>query len=293
MSDVSVHRHLSCSGIGKPDSAHPRHQSPLSLQAGFYHKPQEVGPCPVSGNAPLGSSDQHGQGIGFSIPGLDRYDYSCNSSIVRPNPGLCSTPSAGDRASGILPCSGPPLHVSSSSSVESPERSLRHEGRSHLEADTPVVSSDLVNSGILVLLGSSVPRRSSSNHSCRSRPNDGRIHFMDGEWFASPLTARGVRSSNQSSLHINFLELDTVFLTLKRFQRWLCGAHVLVQTDGTMVMHYLNRAGGTRSRWLDWKVREIILSCLSMRITLSAVHISGQDNVEADGLSRFQIQNPR
>ncbi len=103
----------------------------------------------------------------------------------------------------------------------------------------------------------------------------------------------GGRSSDQSSLHINFLELETVFLTLKTFQKWLCGAHVLVQTDSTTVMHYLNRAGGTRSRTLDWKVREIIHWCLSMRIALSAVHISGEDNVEADRLSRFRIENPR
>ncbi len=107
-----------------------------------------------------------------------------------------------------------------------------------------------------------------------------------------PLTARGVWSSDQFSLHINFPELETVFLALKTFQRWLCGAHVLVQTDSTTVMHYVNRAGGTRSRSLDYKVREIILWCLSMRITLSAVHISGQDNVEADRLSRFRIENP-
>ncbi len=108
-----------------------------------------------------------------------------------------------------------------------------------------------------------------------------------------PLTARGVWSSDQSYLHINFLELETVFLALKTFQKWLCGAHVLVQTDSTTVMHYLNRAGGTRSRSLDWKVRKIIHWCLSMRITLSAVHISGQDNVEVDRLSQVWIENPR
>ena len=76
-------------------------------------------------------------------------------------------------------------------------------------------------------------------------------------------------------------------------RKWLCGAHVLVQTDSTTVMHYLNRAGGTRSSCLDWKVREISHWCLSMRITLSAVVISGQDNMEADRLSRFRIENPR
>ncbi len=87
MSDVPVHRRpLSCTGISKPDSAHPRHQSLLSLQAGFYHKPHKVGPCPVSGNAPLESSDRHSQGIGFSIPTSDRSNNSCNSIIVRPKP---------------------------------------------------------------------------------------------------------------------------------------------------------------------------------------------------------------
>ncbi len=108
-----------------------------------------------------------------------------------------------------------------------------------------------------------------------------------------PLTVRGVWSSDQSSLHINFLKLETVFLALKRFQRCLCGAHILVQTDSTTVMHYLNRAGGTRSRCLDWNVREIIHWYLSMRMTLSAEHISGQDNVEADHLSQFRNKNPQ
>ena len=106
-----------------------------------------------------------------------------------------------------------------------------------------------------------------------------------------PVMTRGVWLSNQSSLHINFLELETVFLALKRFQRWLCGAHVQVQMDSTTVMHYLNRAGGTRSRCLDLKAQEIIHWCLSLRITLPAVHISGQDNVEADRLSWFRIEN--
>ncbi len=114
---------------------------------------------------------------------------------------------------------------------------------------------------------------------------------MDGERFVV-LDGKGVRSSDQSSLHINFLELDTIFLTLKRFQMWLCGAHILVQMDSTTVMHYLNRAGGTRSRCLNGKVREVIHWYLSMRITSSAVHILGQDNVKADHLSQVWIVNP-
>ncbi len=73
----------------------------------------------------------------------------------------------------------------------------------------------------------------------------------------------------------------------------MCGTHVLVQMDSTTVMHYLNRMGGTRSRSLDLKVWEIIQWCQPFRITLSAVHISGSDNVEADRLSRDQIPTSR
>ncbi len=47
------------------------------------------------------------------------------------------------------------------------------------------------------------------------------------------------------------------------------------------------QGGMDQAKCLDWKVREIIHWCLSMRITLSAVHISGQDDDEADHLSRF------
>ena len=121
---------------------------------------------------------------------------------------------------------------------------------------------------------------------------DGDIHLWMGRGLWSS-DHKGCLSSDQSFLHINFLELETAFLTLKRFQKWLCGTHVLVQMNRTTVMHYLNRSGGTRSRCLDWKVEEIICWCLSMRITLSAVHISGHDNVEADRCSRFRIENPR
>ncbi len=110
----------------------------------------------------LGAPINTARGLVFPSPASGRSNNSCISSIVRPNPGLCSMPSAGDRAVGFLPCSCPPLHVLSSSSVKSPERSLRHEGRSHFEADPLVISSDLVSSGTLVSPGSCVPRRSSS-----------------------------------------------------------------------------------------------------------------------------------
>ena len=71
------------------------------------------------------------------------------------------------------------------------------------------------------------------------------------------------------------------FLSLKRFQRWLCGTHILVQKGTTTVMHYLNSTRGSRSRSLYLKVWEIKQWCLWSRISLSVVHISGPDNVKA------------
>ncbi len=188
----------------------------------------------------------------------------------------------------LLPCSGPPLHVSSLFSVDSPERSLCHEGRLHFQADPLVISGDPVSSGILVTPGSCVPWRSCSTPSSHSCPNDGRIHFWMGSSLR-PFDCKGcvVEQSVFSPYKLSLAGDGCVVHT------WLCGAHVLVQMDSTTVMHYLHRAGGTRSRNLDWKVRDIFLWCLSLRITLSAVHISGQDNVEADRLSRFRIENPR
>ena len=96
-----------------------------------------------------------------------------------------------------------------------------------------------------------------------------------------------VRRSSRSPY--KFSRAGDCFPSLKE----MCGTHVLVQMDSTTVMHYLNRMGGTRSRSLDLKVREIIQWCQPFRITLSAVHISGSDNVEADRLSRDQIPTSR
>ncbi len=59
-----------------------------------------------------------------------------------------------------------------------------------------------------------------------------------------PLSARDVWSRHHIGVHINYLKLENDFLALEKFQRWLCGTHILVQMDSTMVVHYLNRMRG-------------------------------------------------
>ena len=92
-------------------------------------------------------------------------------------------------------------------------------------------------------------------------------------------TARGTSSVPESKLHINHLELKAVFLALKEFQDLCSNNIVLVATDNTTVVAYINKEGGMKSRILSW--------CTRKQVTLKARHIPGRLNVIADKLSRI------
>ncbi|TKS65234.1 hypothetical protein D9C73_027835 [Collichthys lucidus] len=100
---------------------------------------------------------------------------------------------------------------------------------------------------------------------------------------------RGVRgrwSQALQRLHINVLELSAVFLSLKHFLPFLSGRHVLVRTDNTTTVAYINRQGGLRSRVLHTLARKLILwSSLHFR-SLRATLVPGTLNTGADLLSR-------
>ncbi|XP_039860661.1 uncharacterized protein LOC120716967 [Simochromis diagramma] len=60
-------------------------------------------------------------------------------------------------------------------------------------------------------------------------------------------SVRGIWSETKRELHINHLKLLAVFLALKHFRPVLEGQHVLVRTDNSTVVSYINRQGGARS----------------------------------------------
>ena len=62
-----------------------------------------------------------------------------------------------------------------------------------------------------------------------------------------PLHPKGIWSQPESKLHINFLELKAVFLALKEFEPLYRDQTVLVATDNTIVVAYINKKGGMRS----------------------------------------------
>ena len=99
-------------------------------------------------------------------------------------------------------------------------------------------------------------------------------------------TARGVWSEVESQLHINFLELKAVFLALKSFEPLCLNQIVLVATDNTTVVAYINKQGGMKSGSLCALLWRLLSWCHPRGIVLRARHNPGRLNVIADKLSR-------
>ena len=101
-------------------------------------------------------------------------------------------------------------------------------------------------------------------------------------------TARGTWSVPESKLHINHLELKAVFLALKEFQDLCSNNIVLVATDNTTVVAYINKEGrGMKSGSLCALLWRILSWCTRKQVTLKARHIPGRLNLIADKLSRL------
>ena len=101
------------------------------------------------------------------------------------------------------------------------------------------------------------------------------------------LTARGSWSVPESKLHINYLELKAVLLALKEFQDLCTDKIVLVATDNTTMVAYINKEGGMKSGPLCALLWRILTWCSQRQVTLKARHIPGRLNVIADKLSRL------
>ena len=97
--------------------------------------------------------------------------------------------------------------------------------------------------------------------------------------------AKGVWLESEGALHINLLELKAVLLALKRFERLCCNQIVLVCTDNTTVVSYINKEGGMKSGSLCALLWRPMLWCNQRQIVLRARHIPGHLNVIADKLS--------
>ena len=95
----------------------------------------------------------------------------------------------------------------------------------------------------------------------------------------------------EQTLHINHLDLKAVHLSPQKFLPHLRGHTVLVRSDNTTVVQYLNRQGGTQSPQLCLLTWDLLQLAIKNNVTVKAAHIIGSLNTLADDLSRVKISD--
>ncbi|XP_064415368.1 mitochondrial import receptor subunit TOM5 homolog isoform X4 [Latimeria chalumnae] len=106
------------------------------------------------------------------------------------------------------------------------------------------------------------------------------------EAFLGGKMVQGLWSKEESNLHINLLELRAVRLPLASLLSKVRGSMVLLRTDTTTVVSYINKQGGTKSPSLCQETELLWNWALSHQVRLRAVHLAGKDNILADAVSR-------
>jgi hypothetical protein len=80
--------------------------------------------------------------------------------------------------------------------------------------------------------------------------------------------------------------MKAVYLALDHWHDQVRGQSVLIATDNSTVVSYINKQGGTSSIRLCRMAKSLLLKCHSLGIKCRSRHIPGKRNVIADALSR-------
>ena len=100
--------------------------------------------------------------------------------------------------------------------------------------------------------------------------------------------SQGVWSSKYADLHINVLELLAIQHALSSLCNSRMNAHIHIKSDNSSAVSYIKKFGG-RISMLDGISRAIWSWCFERNIWLSASHLAGIANIEADTLSRRDL----
>ena len=95
----------------------------------------------------------------------------------------------------------------------------------------------------------------------------------------------GIWSNQESSLHINLLEMKALFLELQSFQDVVADHRVTAMCDNSTVVAYVNKQGGMVSDSLCSLTGQLLRWTESHNVHLEARYLPGQSNVLADLLS--------
>ena len=93
----------------------------------------------------------------------------------------------------------------------------------------------------------------------------------------------------ESGQHINVLELKAVLMGLQSLCKAKQDCHIKILSDNTTTVSYLKNMGGTHSLACNEIARKVWLWCISRKIYLTAAHIPGKTNIQADQASILEI----
>ena len=96
----------------------------------------------------------------------------------------------------------------------------------------------------------------------------------------------GSWSPNEKSKHINYLELLAVYLAFQSLTPQVTGKHVKVMVDNMTALSDINHMGTDKCKDRHQLVTAIWLWCMEHSVWLTAVHILGAENIDADLQSR-------
>ena len=99
-------------------------------------------------------------------------------------------------------------------------------------------------------------------------------------------TTQGCWSKAEAGEHINYLELLGAFFGLKSLCEAQKQKHIRIELDNTTAVSYINAMGGMVSLKCNEIAKDIWQWCIARDIWISAAHIPGVMNEEADKASR-------
>ena len=92
----------------------------------------------------------------------------------------------------------------------------------------------------------------------------------------------GAWSETEKKHHINEKELLAIFYTLKSFKFDLQGKHIKTFSDSTTAVAVINKMGTCKNHALNKRAHQIWGFCQQFYIWITASHIPGKENFEAD-----------
>ena len=110
-----------------------------------------------------------------------------------------------------------------------------------------------------------------------------------GGAFLHPLHLSGTWSPLKARSYFYFLELRAVFLAPQGFVYLVTDQSVLIRSDYSTVVSYINLQSGTHSVSPCGLTLVLLEWCLEKNVHLSAAHVPGEDNLIAVFLSRGNV----